>query len=1146
VSASRKRLISLALAGALIAAGLVLPSGGVRTAHAVGTVSVSFPAAAGASLFNAQFSTQDVWANWFPNQPAGTGGTGINDRMAALNAPFFRVHAGTDGSWGPITGPNDAGGGQSPALPFPTAYVGTGGGSVMSIPAWDFSQLNLLMPSTHDSGSGGTVSYSTTTVTDTGKSWQPGLWVNRKVTVGSQSGTVSSNTATTLTLKSSWSATPAAGTTYTISSAIGSTPILMDVRYLPDVMYGGACGTSCLIGGGANTPGGIADQTYAAYASYMAALVNYYNKGVSPSGAFPSTPPPGAGPIKYWEIYNEPDFAAENPRVPPTILAPLLAGITISGVNVSGGTLTPGSAYTYELTATTVPGVETTPSAPISIVLPAGDNAVRLQFSRAISQTLSKIPPGYRIYGRSGTVSYLGFIGRDTATTSCAGGTDCLTWTDAGASAPDGSTHPPASNSTGYEAPFSPLEYKKMWDVVVPAMKAVDPTIKVIGPVVTNTYSISPNSIAPNAITTGPGDNSWQDNRDYVQVLMTSSNKPDIVSFHQYGGFQGTETEQQMLDSIDLPGAGSVSMYQGLQKNILPYTGSTPLIQTETGVNANQLSGTTAYKTAAIKGFGAAWFGHMAARLGTLTPNLQSIFQFQLLESPTLGAVAIDNSLGATPGDPYLNYWLMATLNARIPQGSKLLSVSGTPSGMDVVAVAIPPSFTTVEVMVVNRQPAATCCSGLPQSTTVSLSGATSTQTNLWMVDDSTSLANGPSPSNLGTSTSVTVNFANGYGVAFVEFATRPTVTAVYTALAPQRLLDTRISHSTLGQGIGVDLPIGGVGSVPANATAVILNVTAVDETTAGFFTVYPTGNALPTASNLNWTAGETVPNLVSVGLGAGGSVTIFNGLGSADAIVDLEGYFAPSGAGTAGQFVPVVPARITDTRAGSGQPNAGSKLTAGFTLPVQVTGVGGIPASGVTAVVLNTTVTDTTTAGFLTVFPTGTAVPTASNLNWTAGVTVPNRVTVPVSTSGQVSFFNGLGSSDVIVDVSGYYTDSSAAGASFVPLAPARIADTRNGIGALVAGETRPLQVAGNGGVPATGAGAVVLNVTVANPTAASDLVIWPDGSTKPTASDLNFAAGQTVPNLVVVKLSASGVIDIFNAFGSTNVIVDVVGWYG
>jgi chitodextrinase len=369
----------------------------------------------------------------------------------------------------------------------------------------------------------------------------------------------------------------------------------------------------------------------------------------------------------------------------------------------------------------------------------------------------------------------------------------------------------------------------------------------------------------------------------------------------------------------------------------------------------------------------------------------------------------------------------------------------------------------------------------------------------------------------------------------------------VYTAMPPKRLLDTRSNGGKLGPGGSMSLVIAGTNGVPANASAVILNVTAVDESSAGFFTLYPTGATLPTASNLNWVAGETVPNLVSVGLGAGGKVTIYNGLGTADAVVDLEGYFAPSGGGTAGQFVPVVPARITDTRASSGQPNHGMTLIGGTTLNVQVTGVGGIPASGVTAVVLNTTVTDTTSAGFLTVFPTGAGLPVASNLNWIAGVTVPNRVIVPVGTGGKVSFYNGLGSADVIVDVNGYFTDSTGTGASFVPLTPSRIVDTRMGGGApLGPGATMTVTVAGNGGVPATGAKAVVLNVTVVNPSAASDLIVWPEGAIRPGSSDLNFTAGQTVPNLVVVKLSANGQIDIFNAFGTTNVIVDVVGWYG
>ena len=81
------------------------------------------------------------------------------------------------------------------------------------------------------------------------------------------------------------------------------------------------------------------------------------------------------------------------------------------------------------------------------------------------------------------------------------------------------------------------------------------------------------------------------------------------------------------------------------------------------------------------------------------------------------------------------------------------------------------------------------------------------------------------------------------------------------------------------------------------------------------------------------------------------------------------------------------------------------------------------------------------------------------------------------------------------------------------------------------------------NATVPPT---AVVLNVTVTNPTAPSYLTVWPDGAAQPLASDLNYVAGLTVPNLVVVKLGANGSIDLFNAAGTTDVVVDVVGWYG
>jgi hypothetical protein len=142
----------------------------------------------------------------------------------------------------------------------------------------------------------------------------------------------------------------------------------------------------------------------------------------------------------------------------------------------------------------------------------------------------------------------------------------------------------------------------------------------------------------------------------------------------------------------------------------------------------------------------------------------------------------------------------------------------------------------------------------------------------------------------------------------------------------------------------------------------------------------------------------------------------------------------------------------------------------------------------------------------------------------------------------------------DVVVDVGGYFTDSSnpsATGAQFTPTTPARITDTRPGSGLPNAGNTLgpngsiKVQVSGAGGVPSTGVTAPVMNTTVTNTTGQSFLTVWPTAVPQPLVSDLNWVAGQTVPNLVVVKLGSDGAVQVLNAAGSTDVVVDVMGWY-
>lgn len=120
------------------------------------------------------------------------------------------------------------------------------------------------------------------------------------------------------------------------------------------------------------------------------------------------------------------------------------------------------------------------------------------------------------------------------------------------------------------------------------------------------------------------------------------------------------------------------------------------------------------------------------------------------------------------------------------------------------------------------------------------------------------------------------------------------------------------------------------------------------------------------------------------------------------------------------------------------------------------------------------------------------------------------------------------------------------AAGSRFTALPPVRILDSRTGNGAPVAAVGAngvvELQVTGRGGVPA-GATAVVLNVTAVglSGSPSSYLTAWPTGETRPNASNLSYVAGEVIPNLVTVKVGASGKVSLFNAAGS----VDVAGFY-
>ncbi len=511
-------------------------------------------------------------------------------------------------------------------------------------------------------------------------------------------------------------------------------------------------------------------------------------------------------------------------------------------------------------------------------------------------------------------------------------------------------------------------------------------------------------------------------------------------------------------------------------------------------------------------------------------------------------------------------------------------SFKGTGSSQTLVEIAKLPPPQTPQLSGVSPS-SGTTSGGTPVTITgANLSGATAVDfgstpaTNVSVVSSTEITATSPAGSGTvpitvttpeGTSSS-TLSCADSFTYGTPAPSIQP---GSYTSVSPFRVADTRANSGkpyagqTLSGCSVLDVQATGVvgSNVPANGVAAIVaNITAVNPSASGYLTAYPTATVRPVVSNLNFSAGKTVANLIEVPVSSSGKIAIYNGSsGATNVLVDVAGYVSTTGA----SYTPISPLRVCDTRTGnpsnltgaSAQCN-GKTLSPNTPLGISLTGTGLLPLSA-TAAVVNLTVIAPGGGGYLTAYPASSSTPpTASNVNFQKGELISNRAIVELSSTGEIDIVSNT-TTNVLVDVSGYYSGS---GASYTPLSPARIADSRCstspsppycaaenipsqniGFTPLGAGSTENLTVAGIGSVPLT-ATAVVLNVTVAATTKGSYLTIWPSGSSKPTASDLNWTAGTTIPNLVVAEVGANGQISIYNNAGSVEVIADIEGYYG
>ena len=362
-----------------------------------------------------------------------------------------------------------------------------------------------------------------------------------------------------------------------------------------------------------------------------------------------------------------------------------------------------------------------------------------------------------------------------------------------------------------------------------------------------------------------------------------------------------------------------------------------------------------------------------------------------------------------------------------------------------------------------------------------------------------------------------------------------------------QRVLDTRNPGQSIVEAGGTRTvmltgPIGVLFN--ASVTAAVVNVTVVGPAKPGYWTLWPTGQARPNASQLNvddyistFGGALALPNLVTVPVVNGG-ISVYSSDGG-NVVIDLVGYYTPSAtAASSGRLVArPAPTRIYDSR-------NGSVMIAGETRTISV------PDSiGTSAVVLSVTVIGLS-EGYWQIFASGSGKPDSSNLNSFAfGAISANQVITSANQSGQVDVYSS-GGGHVIVDVVGSFTDGNATASTdglFVPLdSPSRFLDTR-----------ATGRIAGTGSVEVdvqtqlnhSNIAAVAMNATITDAFLPGYISVTPAGSSptestsRITSTTNTIYSNQTVASHAIVPVSARG-FDVFTE-GGGQLIADISGWY-
>ena len=375
------------------------------------------------------------------------------------------------------------------------------------------------------------------------------------------------------------------------------------------------------------------------------------------------------------------------------------------------------------------------------------------------------------------------------------------------------------------------------------------------------------------------------------------------------------------------------------------------------------------------------------------------------------------------------------------------------------------------------------------------------------------------------------------------NFVSTPGSALQFVPVTPCRVVDTRGATGPFGGPVlaaltsrEFDIPSGAC-NIPSSAVAYSLNVTVVPVGPLGYLTIWPSGQTQPVVSTLN-SDGRIKANAAITPAGSNGGVSVYV-TNETEVILDIDGYFAPKGTASALAFYPVTPCRVVDTRNPAG-PLGGGYMAAqtSRSFPVQSSNCG-LPASA-QAYSLNVTVVPKGPLGYLTMWPSGEAQPLVSTLNDPTGTDTANAAIVPAASNGDVSVYVS-NSTDVILDVDGYFAPPATGGLSLYTTTPCRVLDTRETTGAF--NGVLQVAVASSACAPPSTAQAYVFNATIVPPNGLGYLTLWPAGENQPTVSTLNATDGAITSNMAIVPTN-NGNIEAFSS-NSTQLILDISSYF-